>query len=108
VTSKGVARAGLALQVPEEPGGLRRQLREALLDGATWEERFGPELGFGAVLWPAWGEELSAAGLTREQFAVVVRGYRRELWFWVLGERIWAQAATGLAGRLVRRMPTSD
>lgn len=99
--------AVLALPVPAEPGELRQQLRVALLDGASWQERFGAELGVGEVLWSAWGEALSGGGMTRERFAEVVRDYRRELWFWVLGDRTWAQAAAGLAGRLVRRTPWS-
>lgn len=98
----------VALPVPVEPVELRRRLRTALLDGAAWEERFGFELGVGDALWSAWGAALSDQGLTREQFAAVVRGYRRELWFWVLGDRIWAQVATGLAGRLVRRVPRPE
>ncbi len=95
----------LALRLPAEPEGVRRLLRAALLDGAEWEEQFGPELGLGEVLWPAWEEALSSGGLDREQFGSVLRGYRREVWFWVLGDRIWAQMVTGLAGRLARRLP---
>ncbi len=95
------------LTVPAEPVELRHLLRSALLAGEGWEARFGPELGVGEALWPVWGEALSAAGMTREQFTATVRGYRRELWFWVLGDRIWAQAASGLAGRLRRRVPSA-
>ncbi len=94
------------LPVPPEPVELRQQLQTALLAGEGWEARFGPELGVGAVLWTAWGQTLSASGMTREQFAATVRGYRRELWFWVLGDRVWPQAASGLAGRLRRRAPS--
>jgi hypothetical protein len=95
----------LAIRLPPEPVELRQRLRTELLDGASWRERFGPELGVGDALWFAWGEALTGAGLTREQLARVISGYRRELWFWVLGDRMWDQAATGLIGRIVRRLP---
>jgi hypothetical protein len=95
----------LVLPVPAEPADLRALLRAALLDGVGWQERFGAELGVGDVLWSAWGDALSGSGLPREQFDVVLRGYRREVWFWVLGDRIWPQMASGLGGRLVRRLP---
>jgi hypothetical protein len=28
------------------------------------------------------------------------------LWLWLLGDRRWEQYASGLAGRVIRRMPT--
>ncbi len=110
-TAGGVAAAApsalVALPVPTEPVELRQRLRVALLDGAAWEERFGAELGVGDVFWSAWGEALTCAAVTRDDFAAVVRGYRREVWFWVLGDRTWDQAAAGLAGRLLRRTPSA-
>ena len=33
----------------------------------------------------------------------ICRGYQRELWLWLVGERTWAQCANGLRGRLRRR-----
>ncbi len=101
--AQSLARSNLA--VPHEPDVLRQEIRTAVLDGADWEGRFGPELGVGDALWLAWGSDLSAGGLTREQFGAVVRSCRRELWFWVLGDRLWAQVVTGMTGRLVRRVP---
>lgn len=95
----------LELPVPLEPVELRQQLRSELLGGVEWEGRFGAELGVGDVLWSAWAEALTAAGLSRKRFGEGIRGYRRELWFWVLGDRMWDQAVTGLAGRLSRRLP---
>lgn len=96
------------LTIPPEPAELRVQLRDAVLDGADWSGRFGNELGLGDVLWGAWGSQLEAAGLDRSVFASVIGGYRRELWFWLLGDRLWSQVATGLAGRLQRRVPASS
>ena len=93
------------LAIPPEPRSLRGELGEELLGGADWEGRFGSDLGVGGVLWDAWGPQLEALGMGPDAFAAVVRGYRRELWFWVLGDRSWQQAADGLAGRVVRRLP---
>lgn len=94
----------VSLPVPPEPVARRRELRAELLEGVAWEARFGPELGVGELLWEPWGATLGAAGLTRETFTAVVRGYRREIWFWILGDRVWGQVAEGLAGRLQRRL----
>lgn len=101
----GVGVSPLALDVPIEPVEVRNRLRTDLLDAMAWEEQRGIELALGEVLWAAWGEALASAGFTQEQFASVIVGYRRELWFWIMGERTWSQVASGLAGRLVRRLP---
>lgn len=93
------------LEAPPEPGALRDAMREELLGGADWEGRYGPGLGVGAVLWEAWAPLLAAQGMDEEAFSAVVRGYRREVWFWVLGDRSWQQVTGGLAGRAVRRLP---
>jgi len=94
------------LEIPPEPRSLRAAMREELLGGADWEARYGPDLGVGGPVWEAWGPQLEARGMDRDAFAAVVRGCRRELWFWVLGDRSWAQVAGGLAGRVVRRLPS--
>jgi hypothetical protein len=94
---------GGALEVPPEPVELRDSIRRAVLDGADWQERFGAGLGVGELLWERWGPVLARAGTERGAFEAAVRAYRRELWFWVLGERRWEQAVEGLAGRLLRR-----
>ena len=91
--------------MPDEPHELRAEIASEVLGGADWEERFGPGLGVGEALWAAWGAELEAAGMGQGQFGAVVRAYRRELWFWALGERTWHQTASGLAGRALRRLP---
>jgi hypothetical protein len=94
-----------ALEVPAEPIELRSAIASEVLGGADWEERLGPGLGVGEVLWSSWGPVLEQAGLERGRFDALVRGYRRELWLWVLGERLWQQAVSGLAGRALRRLP---
>lgn len=97
--------AAVELEVPAEPGELRAAIASEVLGGADWEERFGSGLGVAEVLWPAWSPALEPAGMDRRRFEALVRGYRRELWLWVLGERLWQQAASGLAGRALRRLP---
>jgi hypothetical protein len=99
----GVEKIVLA-PVPE-PVELGAEVRGALLDGADWDERFGADLGVGAPLWAVWGPTLEAAGLGHDQFCAVLSAYRREVWFWLLGDRQWEQMADGLAGRLLRRLP---
>ena len=89
----------------EEPVQLRQSLRAALLDGADWEQRFGPELGLGDALWAQWGPALEQAGMARAQLAEIVAGYRREFWFWLLGDRTWPQVSEGFTGRVLRRLP---
>lgn len=96
---------GPSLALPDEPAELRVQLRDTVLGGADWTESFGEDLGVGDFLWEQWGPVLEPAGMDRAAFASVVAGYRRELWYWLLGDRIWPQVATGLAGRLLRRLP---
>ena len=95
------------LVAPEEPAELRATLRKTLLGGADWRSEFGDDLAVGAVFWSAWEPELQARGLDRPTFDEIVRGYQREIWFWVLGDRIWEQVAEGLAGRVIRRLPAS-
>ena len=102
--SAGAQAPEVELALPPEPRALRVEMRGALLGGADWEERYGPGLGVGGALWEAWGTELERHGMDREAFCAVVSGYRRELWFWLLGDRKWEQAAGGLAGRVVRRL----
>lgn len=96
-----------ALEIPAEPAELRLSIRHDVLDGADWQGRFGDGLGVGEVLWARWAGALESAGMTRPVFEATVRAYRRELWFWVLGDRTWEQAVSGLAGRLLRRLPPS-
>ena len=95
------------LAIPPEPLEVRARAR-ALAEQA-------PERGLALVaeggwiaglLWEAWAPELERAGLDRSSFGEIVTGYGRELWLWVMGERTWAHCASGLAGRVRRRLPT--
>lgn len=95
------------LAVPEEPADLRAGISHALLAGEDWVASFGDDLGVGGYLWQQWGPVLEPAGMARAGFTEVVAGYRRELWYWLLGDRVWEQTASGLAGRLLRRLPAA-
>ena len=97
----------LELPAVEEPVALRLTLRSELLGGSDWVDRFGPHLGLGEIIWSAWGDLLAPAGMSFEELAPVLGNYRREIWFWVLGDRRWDQVAAGLAGRVLRRLPVS-
>jgi hypothetical protein len=90
-----------------EPLELRVRIGQEVLGGADWLISADDDLGLGGWLWEHWGPVLDALGESRAEFDAVVVGYRRELWFWVMGERTWDQAIGGLAGRLLRRLPPS-
>jgi hypothetical protein len=55
-------------------------------------------------LWEQWGEALQAHDMDRERFGQIVADFGNELRLWVAGERPWEQYASGLAGRVVRRL----
>jgi hypothetical protein len=99
--------ARLRLDVPSEPEDLRTGLRDALLAGQDWRAGLPEEICIGSWLWDRWQPVLEPAGCTREAFVDSVVAYRRELWLWLLGDRRWDQYATGLAGRVVRRIPAA-
>lgn len=93
-----------------EPTGLKRSLR-ALAEEcpARALDLLGdPEGGITAWLWERWGPALRRAGLRRDVFVAIADEYRRELWYWVWGNRTWAQCSEGLAGRLARRADTGS
>jgi len=46
--------------------------------------------------------------LSREEFVDVVIANKRELWLWLMGERQWIQFLSGLAGRVIRRLPAAS
>lgn len=57
------------------------------------------------LLWEEWGEELADAGMDRERFLEITRGYAGEVRLWVMGERVWEHCVAGLKGRILRRLP---
>jgi hypothetical protein len=89
-----------------EPADLRAETRAFLEDS--------PEEGISLVnaghpladlLWEEWGEKLEGAGMSYEKFLQTTRGYAGEIRLWVMGERMWDHCVSGLAGRLLRRLP---
>ena len=97
------------LPLPGEPAELRAKVRALL------EER--PEVGARVIggaafvadpLWDEWGEDLEGAGMSRERFLEISRGYSGELRLWVVGERPWDHCVAGLAGRVRRRLPAPE
>jgi hypothetical protein len=95
--------------LPEEPVELRAETR-ALLEES-------PEEGAGVVsdasfvadlLWEEWSEVLEGAGMGRDRFLEIARGYSGELRLWVVGERPWDHCVAGLAGRVRRRLPDPE
>ena len=60
------------------------------------------------LLWEEWGPALCEAGMDRERFDEIARGYSGEIRLWVMGERPWDHCVAGLAGRVLRRLPRRD
>jgi len=95
------------LHVPDEPTGRAERWLEDVLEGHPLEEVLtGPE-GVTDWLWTRW-RSLTAVGLGEKELGVIVLDYRREVWLWLAGERTWAQACSGLIGRINRRLAERD
>jgi hypothetical protein len=91
------------LHVPDEPVALAESWLDRVLEGADLVTVLGADDGLAAWLWRRWSS-LASAGVSQDAFTAVVLEYRRELWLWLAGERTWAQACSGLVGRVGRRM----
>ena len=96
---------GPVLGFPPEPEDLRDGLRDALLAGGDWRDGSADDLDIAGWLWTRWQAALEPAGCTRDDFVAVVVSTHREQWLWLLGDRRWEQYVSGLAGRVVRRLP---
>ena len=100
--------ARTTLPLPEEPANLRVEARALLED---WPEEGGRVIDDAAfvadLLWDEWEEALEGAGMNRERFIELARGYSGELRLWVVGERPWDHCVAGLAGRVQRRLPSA-
>ncbi len=101
--------ARTTLPLPEEPANLRVEARALLED---WPEEGARVIGDAAfvadLLWDEWEEDLKGAGMDRDRFLRVARGYSGELRLWVVGERPWDHCVAGLAGRVQRRLPAPE
>ena len=97
------------LPLPEEPADLRAETRALLED---WPEEGARVIGDATFvanpLWDEWGKDLAGAGMDRDDFLQIVRGYSGELRLWVVGERPWNHCVSGLAGRVRRRLPAPE
>jgi hypothetical protein len=98
---------GPRLELPEEPVDVKASLRDALLEGHDWREEFADDMCLAIWLWSLWQPALEPYGMSREDFFDQVIAFRRELWLWLIGDRQWLQYVTGLAGRVVRRLPAA-
>ncbi|MHB1711245.1 MAG: hypothetical protein ACYCV7_07560 [Acidimicrobiales bacterium] len=96
---------GTRLPLPAEPVEVKVGLRDALLAGEDWRAGFSDDICIGVWLWSQWQPTLEPAGVGREEFVAMVAEYHRELWLWLIGDRVWAQCISGLAGRIARRVP---
>ncbi len=96
-----------ALHLPDEPVDRAERWLAALHRGSSLDEVLTGPGGVTSWLWTRWSS-LASAGVGEDQLASIVRGYGRELWFWLAGERTWAQACSGLIGRIGRRLPQGD
>ena len=94
---------------PDEPRELRAESR-ALLESSPEEGIRLVEAGhpLSDLLWEQWGAELEKAGMNRERFLEITRGYAGAVRLWVMGERPWAHCVAGLRGRVLRRQPRSE
>ena len=98
-----------SLPVPQEPVELRTKTRALLEDCPEEGSRLVGEASFVAdLLWKEWGDGLEGAGIGRDRFLEIARGYAGELRLWVVGERPWDHCVAGLAGRVWRRLPTRN
>jgi hypothetical protein len=95
------------LHVPDEPTARAEGWLAAVHDGHDFASVLGADDGLTPWLWARWNS-LSTVGVTKEDFAHIVSDYRRELWLWLVGERTWAQACSGLVGRVTRRVQQVD
>ena len=92
------------LHVPDEPTSRAEEWLAAVQDGRDLDAVLtGGGDGVTAWLWSRW-RALAATGLNEKDLAMIVLGYRREIWLWLAGERTWAQCCSGLIGRINRRL----
>jgi hypothetical protein len=102
-------RAITSLPVPDEPKDLKTETRALLEESPEEGSRVIDDASFVAdLLWAEWGEDLTGAGMDRDRFLEISRGYAAEFRLWVVGERPWNHCAAGLAGRSLRRLPARE
>jgi hypothetical protein len=92
-----------ALHVPDEPTARAEAWLAAVVNGNDLVAVLRAEDGFVPWLWSRWNT-VGKVGVTQDEFVQIVVGYRREIWLWLAGERIWSQCCSGLLGRVNRRI----
>jgi hypothetical protein len=95
------------LHLPDEPTARAPRWLDAALESGDLERVLLEGDGVVAWLWSRW-RTLAAAGVSEEDLAGIVLGYRREVWLWLAGERTWSQCCSGLIGRITRRIAERD
>jgi hypothetical protein len=95
------------LHVPDEPTVRADAWLAKIADGHDLATVLRADDGFVPWLWSRWST-LGQAGVTQEEFSELVIAYRREIWLWLAGERIWTQCCSGLIGRVGRRIVQVD
>jgi hypothetical protein len=95
------------LHMPDEPTVRAEAWLTQVLEGDDLGTVLCADGGLVEWLWSRWSA-LGQAGVTRPAFEAIVMGYRREIWLWLAGERIWAQCCSGLIGRVGRRIVQVD
>ncbi len=95
------------LHVPDEPTVWAERWLAAVVDGRELEAVLTDADGLVAWLWTRW-RYLASVGLDEDELRAIVLGYRREVWLWLAGERMWAQCCAGLIGRITRRIADSQ
>ena len=94
--------AAPVLHMPEEP----TVLAERWLSASSTARRSTTFCAATRVWWTGSGP--AGASSTRpgcrDDLALVVTSYQREVWLWLAGERTWAQCCSGLIGRIGRRL----
>ncbi len=92
------------LHLPDEPVARAEAWSDAVVgEGRDLGEVLTAADGLVPWLWSRW-RTLASAGMSEDELAGVVLGYRREIWLWLAGERTWAQCCSGLIGRIGRRL----
>ena len=92
--------------MPDEPTETKAETRALLEDSPEEGGRVIADAAFVSdLLWEQWGADLEGAGMGYGRFLEISRGYAGEFRIWVVGERPWDHCASGLAGRLLRRLP---
>jgi hypothetical protein len=95
------------LHVPDEPTVRADAWLARVVDGDDLATVLQADDGLVPWLWARWST-LGQVGVTKEELADMVVGYRREIWLWLAGERIWTQCCSGLIGRVNRRIVVVD